>query len=161
MALILSKGGKAAMDIVHRDGMFVSFDTAKIVTAVSKAFLRSREKKLGKQHSVYEEVLYRLLTEECGGPAREECIREIVKEIRIMLEDARRELRLIRIEKRRLDKEDCCRIKHLLLDQLRSLDRSKSMRFATDMSLVTIPTPPTVDTVSGSLRCGRVDYVGV
>ena len=149
------------MNIVHRDGMSVCFDTAKIVVAVSKAFLRNREKELKKQHSVYEEVLYRLLTEECGDPAREECIWEAIKEIRTLLENTSRELRLILIEKWRKDKEDGCRIKQLVLDQLRRLGRSGSMRFATDMSLMTMPTPPTLDTVFDSLCCGRATYVGV
>ena len=149
------------MNIVHRDGMSVCFDTAKIVVAVSKAFLRSREKKLRKQHSVYEEVLYRLLTEECGNPAREESIWDVIKEIRIVLENVGRELWLIQVEKSKINEEDSCRIKHLLLDQLRRLGRSRSMRFTSDMSLLTMPTPPTVETVSDSLHCGRTAYVGV
>ena len=149
------------MNIVHRDGMFISFAAAKIVAAVSKASLRCREKELRSQHSVYEEVLYRLLTEECGSPAREECIREAIEEINLLLVSASRELQLILIEKRKIDEEDCCRIKHLLLDQLRRLGRSGSMRFATDMSLMTMPTPPTLDTVFDSLCCGRATYVGV
>ena len=161
MALILSKGGKAAMNIVHRDGMSIGFSATKIVIAVCKASLRCREKELRSQHSVYEEILYRLLTEECGGPAREESQWEAIEEISLLLESTSRELQLILIEKRRIDKEDCCRIKHLLLDQLRRLGRSRSMRFATDMILMTMPTPPTVETVFDSLCCGRTAYVGV
>lgn len=149
------------MNIVHRDGMSVCFDTAKIVVAVSKAFLRSREKELRKQHSMYEEVLYRLLTEECGNPAREESIWDAIKEIRIVIENVGRELWLIRVEKGRINEEDSCRIRHLLLDQLRRLGRSRSMRFTNDMSLLTMPTPPTVETVSDCLHCGRTAYVRV
>ena len=74
---------------------------------------------------------------------------------------AEEELRIIKQIKDYKDKDDCVRIKNLVLAQLRGMSRSTAMRFTTDLSLVTMPTPPTVETVSDSLHCGRTAYVGV
>ena len=72
-----------------------------------------------------------------------------------------KELLIIKDVMNWMNHDDSNRIKELLLKQLRGMSRSMAMRFATDLSLVSMPTPPTEETALGSLSCGRITYASV
>jgi len=87
----------------------------------------------------------------------EEYYRELV-ERKIEDDRAEEELQFIKQIKDYKDRDNCIRIKNLVLAQLRGMSRSTAMQFATDLSLVSMPTPPTEETAFGSLNCGRIAY---
>ena len=148
------------MNTVHRDKAVVTFNVGAISSAISKALLRQREKDLKKQResrmlgftTMAERLLYCAL--------EEEYYRELIQK-KIEADYAEAELEFIKLIKDYKDEDDCVRIKSLVLAQLRGMGRSTAMRFATDLSLVTMPTPPTEKTALGSLSCGRIIYAAV
>ena len=148
------------MNIAHRDGAVMSFDIIAISGAISKAFLRKRERELRKQKESYTlrfsctaDGLLNFIWEEEFYQRR---IEEQVEQDRVD-----NELQVIKQIHDRKNQDDGCRIKNLMLAKMRGMSRSTAMQFATDLSLVTMPTPPTVGTAIGSLSCGRITYASV
>lgn len=151
---------ESELNIAHRDKVVVTFNIGAISSAISKALLRQREKELKKQKESH--ALMFATSAECFLSClfEEEFYPELIKQ-KIENDRVEEELQIIKQIKDYKDKDDCVRIKNLVLAQLRGMSRSTAMRFTTDLSLVTMPTPPTVETVSDSLYCGRTAYVGV
>ena len=144
------------MQVVHRDGVTLSFSTSVVSFAVGKAFLRKRERELIRQKESYNERWLSICHELGHIYLEEELYREAFEQ-----EQIDKELLIIKDVTDRMNYDDSVRIKELLLKQLRGMSRSMAMRFATDLSLVTVPTPPTEETALGSLSCGRKTYASV
>lgn len=149
------------MHVVHREGRVVSFDSSKIVLAVEKAALRCRVTKLKKRYSSLDIIVCSLLADGYGSQEEEDRIRETIAKIRIEMKEIKAYLHSFKRALRYLYRLECGSVENYLLELLRRLSRSTAMRFSTDLCLLTVPTPPTVGTVSGSLSCGRIAYVGV
>lgn len=148
------------LDFLHRDGAVVSFNISAISNALSKAFLRNREKELRRQKESYTLVLNSTADALLYYLFEEEYYREEIEQ-RIELDRIEKELQAIKQIKRYKDNAESARIRDLLLAQQRGASRSTAMRYATDLSLVTMPTPPTEETALGSLNCGRTYHVAV
>ena len=151
---------ESELNIAHRDKAVVTFNIGAISSAISKALLRQREKELKKQKESHALVFTTSAESFFSYLFEEEYYPELIQQ-KIENDRAEEELQIIKQIKDYKDKDDCVRIKNLVLAQLRGMSRSTAMRFTTDLSLVTMPTPPTVETVSDSLHCGRTAYVGV
>lgn len=144
------------MQVVHRDGVTLRFSTSAVSFAISKAFLRRRERELIRQKESYN-VCRNSICHEFGHIyLEEEWYREAFEQ-----EQIDKELLIIKDVMNWMNHDDSNRIKELLLKQLRGMSRSMAMRFATDLSLVSMPTPPTEETALGSLSCGRITYASV
>ena len=139
---------------MHRDGVTLSFSTSVVSFAVGKAFLRKRERELIRQKESYNERWLSICHELGHIYLEEELYREAFEQ-----EQIDKELLIIKDVRDRMNYDDSVRIKEL--KQLRGMSRSMAMRFATDLSLVTVPTPPTEETALGSLSCGRKTYASV
>lgn len=135
----------------------MSFNLSAIAKAISKACLRQRERELRKQKESYtlrlsctsDALLYYILEEEFYRRTIEEKIDQDRVDI---------ELQVIKQIQDCKNQDDGGRIKNLMLAMMRSMSRSTAMQFATDLSLVSMPTPPTEETAHGSLNCGRIAY---
>ena len=148
------------MNIAHRDGTVMSFNLSAISKAISKACLRQRERELRKQKESY------TLRLSCTSDAllnyilEEEFYRRLIED-KIEQDRVDVELQVIKQIHDIKNQDDGGRIKNLMLAKMRGMSRSTAMQFATDLSLVTMPTPPTVETAIGSLSCGRITYASV
>ena len=144
------------MQVVHRDGVTLRFSTSAVSFAISKAFLRRRERELIRQKESYN-VCRASICHELGHIYLEE------EWYRVLFEQEQidKELLIIKDVMKWMNHDDSNRIKELLLKQLRGLSRSTAMRFATDLSLIAMPTPPTEMTALRSLSCGRITYASV
>ena len=144
------------MHISRRDGLCVTFSTSAISSAVSKALLRHRQRELMRQKDSYCIACYSIAHELGHILMEEEYYRNRIEQKQI-----EEELQFIKLAIEFKNEDDRVRIKELLLAQQRGMSRSTAMRYATDLSLVTMPTPPTVETAIGSLSCGRITYASV
>ena len=144
------------MQVRHRDGVTMRFSTGAVSFAISKALLRKRERELEKQKEMYNDRWFSICHELGHLCLEEEWYREAFEQ-----EQIDKELLIIKDITDHMNHDDSIRIKELLLKQIRGMSRSTAMRFATDLSLVTMPTPPTEETALGSLSCGRITYASV
>lgn len=165
--------------VIKRSGEEISFDTSKIVEAVSKASIRAEEEKVDRQlklidlfagvgglrfandeidkivNEILDEILYNYEREKYGAAGLSYLPYHIYRELmrtRERLEKRREELRTIR---RRKTESVTAMIKRAWQNRNRSVGRS-STSAVSDKMLLSIPTPPTAVAANRSLWRGGV-----
>ena len=173
------------IEIIKRDGSTVSFDTSKIVEAISKATIRAEEERIEAEAEKVEKKIRTIdLFAGCGGLSTglaDQIFIEMLEEIlekdlpedeyllglhRSVLRDSYQKLLF---ERERLQKfrEELRRIRRLKTQQVSTMIRSAWLNrnsavgrsntgAVTDPMLLSMPTPPTSEAAFSCLRCGGV-----